>query len=469
MAARHRQPNSALRNLIREAGWTYEAVARAICQVAVEAGDLTARANKSAVAHWVAGTCPSPHTVAYLVEAFSRRMRRPLAASDLGLASGASQENEPSGLPPDPVAAVAALGRADVDRRTFLTSAAYSVTALSFPLEYRREIVERGAVAGTQRTATIGPGEVAAVREVTALFSRADEQLGGRHGRSAVVEYLSTDVAAYCASSFAHDRDRQAMFGAAAELAYLAGWKAHDAGLAALAQRYYLHSFQLAGESDPGAHAGYVMRILAHQALDLGRREYCVELASAALDRVNGHVDAATESLFWLTLARAKAVSGERRPALTALGRAETLLDTGLNDEPPRWASLGGPAEARLANQSAKALSALGDLPAAERQYQRSAACWDRATHPRIHALTLADLAAVQCAQGKAEMACGTWSLALDGMVGVQSARTLAAIDGMRSRLAAFRDRGLAAARLLDARGAAMRRPVRSGPQARTT
>jgi hypothetical protein len=448
--------NYRLTAVIAEAGLTYEAVARAVRQVAAENGDRTLRANKSAVAHWVAGTRPLPRTVEYLVEALSRRVGRPLMPADLGIASNTDHEHVfgRDQLPDDPVTAVARLGRADVDRRTVLTNTVYSISSLALPLAQRDELTHQAARVRTRSTATIGTAEVNAVLEVTRAFNRADEQLGGGHARRAVVEYLATDVAAYCQASFATEHAKQAMFGAAAQLAYLAGWKAHDLRLEGLAQRYYLHCYQLARESDPNAHAAYAMRILAHQAFDLGRHEHCVDLAEAALSRTAGRVDPDTESLFWLTLARAHAGNSNPRQAINALTRGEKLLERGTTDQPPPWVSLGGPAEARLTNQAGKAFMVLGEPHTAEQQLQRSAQCWDPTTHPRIYALTLADLAEAQCHQGKVEQACHTWNTALDHMPGMRSARTREAVGSMRRHLASYRRRGLVAARTLDARAA---------------
>ncbi|MEV0460310.1 Tat pathway signal protein [Catellatospora methionotrophica] len=444
-------PNNRLQLLIAQAGVSYEALARSVCHIATENGDHTLRANKSAVAHWVAGTRPQPRTAGYLAEALSRRLARPLTAADLGLSSDDEPIYDPAALPGDPVAAVAHLGRADVDRRTLISGTAYSVAALVLPLQ-QQDLAGRAQAARTRPTVTVGQGEIDAVRQMTVAFNAADERLGGGHARSAVVEYLTTDVTAFLRGSFAAEPLRRSMFGAAAQLAYLAGWKAHDMGFSGLAQRYYLHSYQLASEADPHAHAAYGLRILAHQAIDLGLREHCVDLADAALDRVKGRVDPDTESLFWLTAARANAADGKRHEARSALSTAERLFDRSRGDAAPEWASLGGPAEARLANQAGKALQAMGDLKAAEEQLRRSARCWNPSTHPRIHALTMADLAEVQCAQGNVEAACQTWNTALDGMTGIRSARTRDAITSMRAHLAAYRQRGLTAAQRLESR-----------------
>jgi hypothetical protein len=441
--------NNALQLLIAETRTSYESLARLMCQVAAEGGDLTLRANKSAVAHWVAGTRPQSQTAVYLVEALSRKLGRRVALADVGLSGDQTPGPDLTG---DVVGALSTLGRADVDRRTVTRSIAYSLGALLLPLHY--EHIARAARGRERGRIAVGMAEVNAVCDMTAAFNAADERLGGGHARSAVVEYLSTDVAVYLDGSYANDATRRAMFAAAAQLAYLAGWKAHDLGMAGLAQRYYLHSFQLACESDPYAHAGYELRILAHQAMDLGQHEHCVDLAEEALSRAKGRVNAETESLFWLTAGRAHAANHAPGKALSALHRAETLIDQDRTDQGPSWISHGGPAEARLSHQAGKALVALGDLTAAQEQLARSARYWNPTTHPRVYALTHADLAEAQCAQGKVEQACETWNRALDGMNGVRSARTTDAVRTMRSQLASYRKRGLSTARRLDDRAA---------------
>lgn len=448
------RPNDTLRTVIAESGLSYAALARRVRAVACEHGNRSIRTTSGAVANWVKGTSPKAGTAAFLAEALSRALGRLVTPADIGLSSPCGAEFH-SGLSPDPVASLVHLGRADVDRRDLLSSAVYSVSALTLPLAdgTRAEAADRATRA--RGGGAVGEAEIATVRDVTRVFTKADERLGGRTGRSAVVEYLATDVAAYCNGSFESAATRKSMFGAAAELAYLAGWKAHDAGRDSLAQRYYLHAFQLAEESDPGAHAGYVLRILCHQAYDTGHHTHCTDLADSALARVRGRVDGETEALFWLTLARAHAEDGRRAAALTAVAKAERLMSRARPEEAPSWVSSGGPPEARLSNQTAKVLNALGDTAGAVEQYRRSARCWDPATHPRIHALTLSDLGRAQLKQGGIDAACSTWSTALDGLHGVNSSRAREAVSGMRSELAVFRARGAAGVVEFDRRAAA--------------
>src|SRR2546423_14920456 len=102
------------------------------------------------------------------------------------------------------------------------------------------------------------------------LFSRMDQRHGGGHARTAVVQYLTSEVAAYLQGSFADDRVRWAMYSTASELAYLAGWMAFDNSEHALAQRYFTEAVRLAAEGDDGPMAAHVLRAMAHQAIDLG-------------------------------------------------------------------------------------------------------------------------------------------------------------------------------------------------------
>jgi hypothetical protein len=71
------------------------------------------------------------------------------------------------------------------------------------------------------------------------LFSQIDQRLGGGHGRTAVVQYLTNEVTSYLNGSYASEAVRRDMFSAASELAYLAGWMAFDNDEHSPAQRYF--------------------------------------------------------------------------------------------------------------------------------------------------------------------------------------------------------------------------------------
>lgn len=448
-----REPNSALREAIAQTGWTYDSVARAVRRVAAEAGD-TLHTNRASVAHWIAGRPPTPKTVRYLTEALSRRLRRPLLPNDLGLPSTSEPEGSDLGLEigPDPLEQLGRIGRYDIERRTFLTRAAYSVAAL-LPLTHAHDYTAR--LTSVRRGGAAGDAEIAAVRDMTRLLTAVDERHGGQHGRSAVVQYLTTDVDQLCRASWRTTDQHKEMLSAAADVAYLAGWKAYDAGEHGLAQRYYLQAYALTREAGNDAHSAWVLRILAHHGMDIERPEYVLDLADAAVSVAGGHVDAASAALHVGTRGRALAAANQPVEALAEMERAAALAAEADETEMPPWAALWGPARATIANHTAKVFARIGDYAAAEHRYKQAVAGRPEAQYQRVNALSTASAASMQCAQGALEQACATWSHALDTMTGIRSARTRTAVTDMRTDLRSLRRRGVKAAADLDERAAA--------------
>ncbi|WP_159930729.1 MULTISPECIES: hypothetical protein [Nocardia] len=194
----------------------------------------------------------------------------------------------------DPVTLVGVLGRADVDRRSFLRTSVYSA-ALSAALASQSDIARLAAVDDAAR---VGMPEVRAVQGITDAFLRLDEVKGGGIGRTAVAEFLSTDVASLLRSRFTDSKVRSAAFSAAAELAYLAGFKAHDAGADGIAQRYYLSALRLAEESGVPGQDGFYFRILGLHATDVRQPQHAAELAERGVAAARDKVCPDTMSLF---------------------------------------------------------------------------------------------------------------------------------------------------------------------------
>jgi tetratricopeptide (TPR) repeat protein len=338
-------------------------------------------------------------------------------------------------------------------RRDFAKAALYSLAALAVPLDKWNEIAARGMRAH-RSGATVGAGEIDAVRQMIATFSQADERFGGGHARIAVVAYLTTDVADYLRGSFASDDQRRAMFSAAAELTYLAGWKTFDAAYHGLAQRYYLKALRLANEADDVALGGFILRAMAHQSVDLGHGKACLQLAESALAWSQKNATPGAAALFTVVKARGFAADRQKTATMTTLRSAERLLGRVDWSAEPIWIHRMGFGEPSLANQTAQALRDLGDLAEAERQFQRSTVTRDGASHRRIHALTLANLAEVQYTRGELAHACKNWSASLDAMAGLQSARASQAVLNLRRSLGALGPRLPRFAQQLDQRAA---------------
>ncbi|SOE24931.1 hypothetical protein SAMN05442782_1602 [Streptomyces sp. OK228] len=213
-----RGPNSRLRDTIDATGCTYEALATDVRRIAAENGEIL-QTNKSAVSHWVNGARqPTGRTGQYLAEALSRRAGRTITQTEIGLRA---PDTEGPGER-DPVLAATDLGRADVERRRFLTVAAFTTAGVDIPLAYEHEATTRMLRARTG-TSVVGTEDVDVVRQITAAFSAADERLGGGHGLTTVTAYLADTAAPMLRGRFPSKALQRAAFGAVAELAYLAG------------------------------------------------------------------------------------------------------------------------------------------------------------------------------------------------------------------------------------------------------
>lgn len=452
--ARGQSSNELLRAALKSAGVTYEALASAVRAAAAEAG-ITLRTNRSAVAHWVAGSQPAEDAVPYVLEALSRLLKRAVSPKDVGLAP--TSLGDALDWHADTLAALHELGSVDLDlrRRHVLTAAAYSVATLGVPgSAWWMERAHR-PVRQPKSRHTVGRGDLDAVREMVAMFSRIDQRHGGGHARSAVVQYLTTDVSGYLHGHFPDDDVRRGMYSAASELAYLSGWMAFDNGEHPIAQRYLTTAVSLAAEADDAPMAGHVLRAMAHQAVELRHPAEALDLAAASVEGSRYALASPRErSLLGVVHARALAAAGESQAAAAALLRAEDDLAAASpgDDEPGRVFFFG---EASLAHETACVLRDTGDLEGAKREFRRSVRTRKASSFTRTHAVTLGYLGSVQARQGGIEEACATWSRALDLMDGVHSARARRTAADMRRALSPVRARGIPLVRDIDHRAAA--------------
>lgn len=445
--------NERLANALAEARLTYEDVARAVRRAAAAQG-VELRTNRSAVAHWVAGKIPKPETAAYLCEVVGAALRRHTTPADLGLTDppATSSAVPSSGNEGNTLTMLDDLWRADLERRRFLTTAAYTLAATALPID--TAYAATSTIAHANATGAVaGPGEVEAVRTMVDMFITLDERFGGQHGRAALVQYLRNDVATLLRGSFRSDADHKAMLSAAATGVHLAGFKAYDATEHGLAQRYYRYAFDLAQESGMPGHDAYLLRAAATQAIKLGPARNALDLADASVVRVHGKIAPQVEAIFTVVRAHAHAVNGNTSAAWSDIDTSYELLSRPPGDQPPYWSVIPWNCEATVEARAAKAMAALGAWDKASAQYAASTSRWT-SDYNRVRALNLHDQAQMEINQGHFDLACGLWHQALDAMGQVDSARTRKAAKDMRSSLAAFKGRGISAVTELDERAA---------------
>lgn len=116
------------------------------------------------------------------------------------------------------------------------------------------------------------------------MFSQMDQRRGGGHARATVVQYFSSDITKHLTGTFHDDQVRRDMFSAASEVAYLSGWMAFDNSEHATAQQCFSVATKLAAEAGDAPMAGYILRAMAHQAVDLGHPSRALKIANASVD-----------------------------------------------------------------------------------------------------------------------------------------------------------------------------------------
>ncbi|TMR33360.1 Tat pathway signal protein [Actinomadura geliboluensis] len=453
-----RTRNERLAALLTEAGWSRAQAASAYNNIVRQTKDRSCTIiGRSHISMWVGGTRPTGRAPIILCQALSRQLKREITPNDLGFEVPNAPPSGHAQWSVDPLVTLTDLGRMDLDpeRRSLLTGAVYSAAALAIPNEATWRALAASTNAQDPRTTQrVGRGDVMAVRQLTVAFSQLDQRRGGGHGRTAVVQYLNSDVAAFLRGTFPDATVRRDMYSAAAELAYLAGWMAFDNAEHALAQRYFQLALTLAGYAENEPLSGHILRAMAHQAIDLGYYKLSLELSTESM-KGQRYLSATPRerALLGVVHARGLAVNNGGGKTAKALLKAEDDLRAAGDgiEEPHRTFFFG---EASLAHETGCALRDSGDHQGAIHELQRSVRTRGSA-FKRTHVVTLGYLAAAQCGSGRVEEACKTWAQALDALEdGIYSGRARQTVLTMREQLSPFRHRGIPIVAKLDARGA---------------
>ncbi|MEU7191683.1 tetratricopeptide repeat protein [Streptomyces sp. NPDC045369] len=418
-----RTANTELRRLFTESGWTFDQCARAVNRVGTERG-TPLRYNGSAVHHWLGGTMPREPVRQLIIEAFSRRLNRPITRGEAGFPDPVDQASEPMGT----VEGLIELGRMDVDpsRRGLLGAGLFSV-ALTVPgwpdVVARADDIQKG------KTARVGMNDVHMVTAMTERLSDLDDEFGGQYARPMAASFLLTTVAPALKAD-SSESVSQAMRSAASDLCYLTGYMAVDEGLHGLAQRYYVKALELAGAAQDYLTYCTTLRGMSVQAVDLGHGAKSMRLADAAA-AASPQAGPRMRAFLAGQQAHAAAQTGDRTNALRYLREAEVAMERAES----RGKALGSYDPASLHYHISQVRYELGDHYAAVEALRES----DRTRmsvyrRSRVHRRGL--LAERQLQLGHLEAACETWGLALDEYPLVKSGR---ADERMRRMVALLR------------------------------
>jgi hypothetical protein len=414
--------NDRLSELMRTAGMSNKALARAVRAVADRHGDALST-NHTSVGRWLAGTAPRGATPSYLVEVFTQRLRRPVTLEDLGVVPAEVNDRLALTFEPSLRAAIetlAQLVRHDGQSHPLLDSGEFSadsVNALCLDWLVADSIND---VRGPGVTMT----DVDELVATTESLDTLDRAYGGGHHRAMAVRYLK-DVVVPRLEAIRDDPPGREYLRAAAVLCELVGWMAYGQLRHSAAQRYFSQAVRLADAAGDQSYAAYVVASLAAQALWLERPKQALRLAQVAMDRgaaVHSAV-AMTEALIYQ--ARAHAALGNAAATRRASAFASDRFP---GDELPSWAN--GWTPLVLASHTA---TCLVDLGAGEEAERTLAPIWEAAAdQPRRRAYVAVQLGRAALIRGDVDQACSLVASAEAGLP--PGARSLSAQLARRLR-----------------------------------
>jgi hypothetical protein len=330
---------------------------------------------------------------------------------------------------PTTIDIVAAVGTADLAHQEELVQAPFSADALIAPS--RDWLVDHGADhTNGPESPRVGMAEAEAIRDTFSVFQELDTKYGGAHARMALVQYLNSDVVPLLRKSCT-DSVRRAVFGATAELTYLAGLTAFDSGQHGLAERYYIQALRLASEAEEHAFAGNILAAMSHLAISHGDGHEAIQLAKTGLCGTKSTGIHSVEMRLNAMLARGYALLGESERCAVALSKAEVALDKARSGcELPWCRFLDG---AFLAGETAQCFLALGQPKLAQRFAVESVKSSSRRTRRLV--LSQIVLATSYVQLDEPEAGCSEGSKALNLIAHIKSSRSLMTLRDFASSL----------------------------------
>ncbi|MFJ1648878.1 hypothetical protein [Streptomyces sp. NPDC088258] len=445
MASNSRTPNNGLSALLAQSKWSRSQFAQIINRMGAEAG-LELHYDQSAVSHWVAGTVPKEQVRPLIVEAFARKLRRPVTHAEAGLPAASrrlSGGSDPyaTALDSDSPATrgssrantleeLVDMGRADMDpsRRSLIAAGLFSAAAVVplFP-DLAHAATPPNAAPG-KRTVRIGAPQVQAVRTMTDRIADILDELGGGHARPMAAAFLVNTVMPWLQAEAA-DPVRKDMLAAASDLVYLTGWMAMYERAHGLGQRYYLRALELAGAAEDHVTYCRTLRGMSLQASNLGYGKRALELADSAAE-ASPKAEPRLQAFLSGQQAHAAAMVGDKRQALARLRQTEAAL----NRADGRRESVGFYDRTGYLFHVSHVLYEFKDLPGSISALQQSLKAQRKNERQgRVHFLAV--LAQRQLELGHLEAACESWSQFLVDYEHVSSARGDEHFETMQRRL----------------------------------
>jgi hypothetical protein len=426
--------NEKLAAWLERTGMSRGELARRVKAKAVEWNEPQVATSTTRVRFWLEGQAPRHPLPEIVADVFSDAAGYRVTTYDLGFGDGPADVNALvyNQSFTATVEAVADLGRADVDRRSFLAGVPFAALAGVGPSrDWLVNVLDQKPVSGPR----VRLEDVTAVRNMFGEFQRMDVLQGGGSGRLLLAEYMNQHVYPLLRRAFS-EPVRRALCEAAAEQTYLLGWMAYDSGEHGVAQRYLIQALRLAQESENTALGSHVLAGMADQATLLGNPSEGRRLAQAGRLGLSQTDSPACLADLWCLEARALALLGEKTAASHAVVESEKMRAKVNLENEPEWAAFIDPAY--LHGEHANTFRDLGDTKAAAEHAHRSIEHSRRQQRARRGAMAHAALAVSHVQRNDLEAAHATSVRTLNLAKQVKSSRATSAVLDLQKRMQAF-------------------------------
>lgn len=434
-----RSPNDRLARLMAQAGFdSHKAFARAVLEESRRAGQPLKRCDHTYVARWLEGMSPRGKTPSFIASALSRKLSRPVAVTDIGMATAGDAISPGLGLAyPETLDAgtesVVRLLHADLGETTLAVKGQIDPTAWSEAS--LRWLVSPNMPRAIEVTSgpSIGFPDVERFRTTVDLFVQLDNRFGGGHARQSLIQYLAADAERMLRGRYTEPVGR-ALFSAVAEATLLAAWMTYDSALHGLAQRYFIQALSLAQAGDDRLLAASILDAMSHQATFVGRFRDAANLARAARTGTQGLSTATLTAHFYAMEARALARLGEARSCDLALSEAVRAFERRNPDSDPEWIRYFDDAE--LSAEFGHCFRDLGRSVDASQYANQCLGTIDDGTYLRSDFFATMVLADAYLGAGELEQACSVALKALTLGEQLRSARCVSYLREFSERLA---------------------------------
>lgn len=430
-----REPNILLDAIIDEARMSHDGLAARVNRLGARDG-LVLLYDHASVRRWIRdGTILRGRVPELICEVLGARLGRSVMLADIGMERLAGQPTGDGSLGRI-VDHATALWHSDFKQASALRAAApvRGPSAIAPVFEWENPPDDLDVARREGRAVDVA--QVRFLRAARTRYEHMYREAGGIPVRPRVVAFLNDSAAPLLKGSYDDGTGRQ-LYRAVGGLTALAGICAYDADLQGVAQRYFFHSLRMAKASGDRGFGGYVVALLANQALYLGLHRQVIQYAETALRGARQYLTPALVTDLNTLQAKAYARMGDRAGCHASMRRSEEMASRiRPGDEPPET----GYVQPGLVDvQHADALARLGDLTAARGYAERAVAGADEC-HLRGQVHRLATLATILAGQGEADTATNIAGQMLDKAVGMESRRIQDRIVAVRDAITAVSD-----------------------------